>query len=197
MKRSLIILLFLSIISNLTAQQKSSEIKVDIFHPINAQLEAFHVSYEWFLTDHIGFEMDVLFENKTSVFDSSSFTNPSFSFLNYDTDHLSFLLETKFYPSEKTPGNRGFFIGAYTTFIFHLNESEIYREAFRQKFGKYPSNQKGLERLGLGMLGGYKFLFKEKFVIEPSITFDLNLLDLADSRFSLDGRLFLKLGYRL
>lgn len=77
-----------------------------------------------------------------------------------------------------------------------MKGDDAYNAAYFKKFGVFPMDET-FRRLPLGMLGGYKFLIKEKVLIEPSFFLDIDLLRLSDQQLSIGGNVLLKLGYRI
>lgn len=186
-----ILLSFLFVCPLFIQAQKQHEITTDAFLPLTRHVR---FNYEYIPAKRVGIAIGLGYNwDRRYISDNSNpfFGQPTFT-QKFSQQFLSTFLAVKFYPFSKKQA-RGLMIGAYGQGTFETHLDPEYPVAYRERYGRdYPSYIND-DVLAAGAIGGFKFIFKDRWLIEPAIAFGI---DFVDELNIWTGDLFLNIGYR-
>jgi len=164
-QRKLLLILFLAYCPVFGFGQLKHEIKIvplDLF-------SAFTPSYELILNEKIGIELETSFDARDITLFSSTVLGGNFSSEAFDRKRFILGISGKYYFSPNKHGS-GFYIGPHLRFTFNTFIEDTFEDAYFQRFNTtlpYWGRQ-GYQSLNAGLNGGYKWLIKERFIVESS-----------------------------
>jgi len=156
-------------------------------------------SYELILKEKIGVEVIMSFASQESILLGASLGG-NFSFEAFDRKSVTPSISGKYYFLFNKYGS-GFYIGPHLNAIFTTFIEETFEERYFQINNTAPPSwgRTGFQSLAFGLTGGFKWLIKERFIVEYS-----NLLTIfytKDENEKLEARGFdldaeIRVGYR-
>ncbi len=191
------LLLFLSLaLPAILLGQSRHELKADLFGPIFT--DEVHLAYEfmpnhkWGLEIGLGYEWGG-FSLDTILHVPGTPYNPQYA--HFGRHFLNLLLSGKSYLAPRRGADR-FFLG-----IYWWNQWETYRDPAYDEYWERNFNRSvdwyTFRKSSLGIQAGYKWVIREKFIIEPLFGIDADILSFfRDEDYGVDAIVFLKAGYR-
>jgi hypothetical protein len=172
--------------------QTYHEIKTDFFPLINRLA---NVSYELVPTKHFGIEFGLGHRWGDLGFFNTLSAQPEY--LSFDRNSVQAMVTGKFYIAKKAQGDR-WFVGPFMSYEREISREAGYEQAYRENFGRPPLVQRDI-RGGIGVVGGFKRVYKNGLLIELGMGYDLDAIALtrASPYFDVGGFFQIKLGYRL
>ncbi len=176
--------------------QLTQEVKFNLFGPFKGE---YRPSYEILVHKNIGIELEASFESLKRRQYGADVGNIDRTFFIYQHRRFEVAFAGKYYFS-KTKIDYGFFVGVYTGLNFIRKEDENFATNYVDLYNLDAPDflyKKGFNHIFFGGTVGYKFLIKEKIVVELSMR-SVNL-DYSNSDFKgldIDITFFVKLGYR-
>lgn len=161
----------------------------------------FQLSYEAVLKRKIGIEFGFRYNDNQEQVTVENINQPYMSWF-FDKRYIQFYLEGKYYFFPKNVGDK-LWGGLYTRHRF-----ETYKDpAFFQKVEEFNLPQyryikKPYEELELGLSLGYKWLIKDRIIIEPSYGMSLDFSSFVHKEYEgkgaldIEAKILLNIGYR-
>jgi len=179
--------------------QGKNELKFDAFGAAN---NGYELSYERIINKKLGIEIGVRFNNEPFALDtipinSAVITSGETPFIFFDRKSYSANFEMKYYPFQKIMGE-GMMFGAFLRYTTEPQFEQNYFDAYESYKGSAAPDP--TPSLTVGGSFGYKFLWKQRIILEPVLGIGVNLIrpypnDRGDS-YILGGLFKIKAGYR-
>lgn len=157
-------------------------------------------SYELIINKKIGVEAELSFDlTKASILNGTVLNN-NFNIEEFDRRRFSPSISGKYYFLFNEYGN-GIYVGPYLKSIFNTYLEAAYIERYIQKNNRAAPywTQNGLQRIFIGLNGGFKLLTKKRLILECSFLGTMLQEKQEDGKFegkNFDLDLSLRIGYR-
>lgn len=173
----------------LTAQTKH-ELTTDVVEWLNGNP---NLGYEIMPGPHLGFQFSIIYAFDSyffSYYDSTLLKGVSSE--DFIAHNMTLSLGAKYYFTRKHYG-KGLYVGvnAFTTFQTYIDDQ--YYKRMMELRGKVYEDNRGINNIFLGPIVGYKWVIKQKVVVEPYYSLGV-FFEYGFS--SLESDVGLKVGYR-
>jgi len=179
--------------------QGKNELKFDALGLAN---KGYELSYERIIKQKLGVEIGFRFNNNQHALDTvainwSTITPGELPYLFFDKKSYMANIQIKYYPFQKIMGE-GMMFGAFLRYASKPQFEQSYFDAYEIYKGEAAPDAK--PSITVGGSFGYKFLWKQRIILEPVLGIGTNLIrpypnERGDS-YLLGGYFKIKAGYR-
>jgi len=197
-QKHILVVLILTYCPLLLFGQLKHELKIE---PLNL-FSTFTPSYELIINEKIGIEVEMSFDSRKAgiyIPDTTIAQFPFFNIEEYNRKRVTPAISGKYYLLFNDHGN-GFYVGPHFKSIFNTFIDDALEERYLQINNSEPPywGRKGFQNFFLGLNAGFKWLIKERFIIESASFLTENYVK-EDGKFEAKGYDFdleIKVGYR-
>ena len=179
--------------------QGKNELKFDAF---GAFKQGYELSYERIINNKFGIEIGFGFNNDPYALDTipistTVLTSGETPFVFFDRKSYTANLEIKYYPFQKTMGE-GMMFGAFLRYASEPQFEQNYFDAYELYKGSVAPEP--THSITVGGSFGYKFLWKQRIILEPVLGIGVNLIrpypNERGNSYLVGGYFKIKAGYR-